>query len=229
MGERLGFKDTLVRPGLLPYQRRSNWYSSSAWTSATTTGQFPFMYIDSRYLNGAQASSLAEAESVPEFLLGGSPAATKPGTKTFPYQASPNSELQTVTQSVDLAAPPDQVWAVVGKFGGMWHPLFASIKLTGEGIGQLRTIETIDGKQIVERLEQMDNARRFYRYTQISGLGVVDYTGVFDLKPKGSGRSVEWRVQFLADNQPTLIVRTIVANLMKAGFEALEKRYGTLR
>jgi Polyketide cyclase / dehydrase and lipid transport/Domain of unknown function (DUF4331) len=161
-----------------------------------------------------------------EFLLGGSPAPTKPGTKTFPYEALPNSELQTVADKVDLAASPDQVWSLVGQFGGMWHPLIASIKLTGDGVGQLRTIKTVDGKQIIERLEAMDNSQRLYRYTNVSGLGVVNYTGTFDLKPKGNGSSVEWQVQFLADNQPTLLVRMIVATLMKTGFEALAKRFG---
>jgi Domain of unknown function (DUF4331)/Polyketide cyclase / dehydrase and lipid transport len=165
-----------------------------------------------------------------EPLQGGSATATKPGTKTFPYEASPNAELQTVADGVDLAASPDQVWPVIGQFGNlMWHPLAASEKLTGAGVGQLRTIETIDGKQIIERLEMSDNSQRLYRYTNVSGLGVVDYTGTFDLKPKGSGSSVEWRVQFLADNQPTLIVKTIVATLMKTGFEALTKRFGALK
>jgi hypothetical protein len=164
-----------------------------------------------------------------EFMQGGATGATKPGTKTFPYEASPNSELQTVAESVDLAAPPDQVWALLGQFGGLWHPLIASIKLTGTGVGQLRTIETIDGKQIIERLEVIDNSQRLYRYTNVSGLGVVDYTGTFDVKPKAGGSSVEWRVQFLADNQPTLIVKTIVATLMKTGFEALAKRFGALK
>jgi hypothetical protein len=164
-----------------------------------------------------------------EFMQGGATSATKPGMKTFPYEASPNTELQTVADSVDLAASPDQVWALIGQFGGMWHPLIASVKLTGKGVGQLRTIETIDGKQIIERLEAEDNSQRLYRYTNVSGLGVVDYTGTFDLKPKGSGSSVEWRVQFLADNQATLIVRTIVATLMKTGFEALTKRFGALK
>jgi hypothetical protein len=164
-----------------------------------------------------------------EPLQGGSPSATKPGTKTFPYQASPNTELQTVQDSVDLAAPSDQVWALVGQFGGMWHPLIATIKLTGQGVGQLRTIETIDGKQIIERLESADNSQRLYRYTNVSGLGVVDYTGTFDVKPKAGGSSVEWRVQFLADNQPTFVVKAIVATLMKTGFEALQKRFGALK
>ncbi len=163
-----------------------------------------------------------------EFLRGGSPSPTKLATKTFPYEASPNKELQAVGDSVDLAAPPDQVWALVGQFGGMWHPLIAKVQLTGEGVGQLRTVETIDGKQIIERLEFVDDAQRLYRYTNVSGLGVVDYTGTFDGKPKGSGTSLEWRVQFLADNQPTLIVRTIVATLMKTGFDSLlQKRFGS--
>ncbi|MGB9433374.1 MAG: SRPBCC family protein, partial [Candidatus Acidiferrum sp.] len=147
-----------------------------------------------------------------------------------PYEASPNTELQTVADSVDLAASPDQVWASIGKFANlMWHPLVASVRLTGTGVGQLRTIELIDGKQVIERLVAVDDSQRLYRYTNVSGLPVMDYTGTLDLKPKRSGSSVEWRVQFLADNQPTLIVRTIVATLLKTGFEALAKRFGALK
>jgi hypothetical protein len=161
-----------------------------------------------------------------EFLQGGATGATQPGRTTFPYEAPPNTQLQTVADSVDLSASPDQVWAVIGQFGGMWHPLIARVQLTGEGVGQLRTIETIDGKQIIERLEAMDNSQRLYRYTNVSGIGAVDYTGTLDVKPKGTGSSVEWRVQYLPDNQPDFIVKTIVSTLLKAGFEGLAKRFG---
>lgn len=161
-----------------------------------------------------------------EFMQGGSTGATQPGRTTFPYQAPPNMQLQTVADVVDLAASPDQVWTVIGQFGGMWHPLIAKVQLTGDGVGQLRTIETIDGKQIIERLETMDNSQRLYRYTNVSGIGAVNYTGTLDVKPKGSGSSVEWRVQYLADGQPDFIVKTIVSTLLKAGFEGLTKRFG---
>ena len=161
-----------------------------------------------------------------EFLQGGATGATQPGRSTFPYEAPPNMQLQTVADTLDVAVSPDQVWAVIGQFGGMWHPLIASIQLTGEGIGQLRTIETIDGKQIIERLEAMDNSQRLYRYTNVSGIGAVDYTGTLDVKPKGNGSSVEWRVQYLANGQPDFIVKTIVSTLLKAGMEGLEKRFG---
>ena len=42
--------------------------------------------------------------------------------------------------------------------------------MTGTGLGQLRMIETIDGKQIVERLEAIDNSARSYRYANIGGI-----------------------------------------------------------
>jgi hypothetical protein len=87
----------------------------------------------------------------------------------------------------------------------------------------------IDGKQIIERLEFMDNSQRLYRYTNVSGIAAVDYTGTLDVRPKGSGGSVAWHVQFLADNQPTIIVTTIVSTLIKAGLEGLKKRFGAMK
>jgi hypothetical protein len=148
------------------------------------------------------------------------------GVNTFPYLASPNTELQTVVQTVDLSAPPAQVWALIGGFGGTWHPLIAKIQLIGTGIGQLRRIETIDGKQIIERLDAVDDSQMSYRYTNISGIPAVDYTGTLGVKPKGTGSSAEWRVQYWADGQPDIVVKTIVTTLLKTGLESLKPRFG---
>jgi Polyketide cyclase / dehydrase and lipid transport len=161
-----------------------------------------------------------------EYLQGGAASATKLGINTFPYLASPNTELQTVFESVELSAAPDKVWALIGPFGGTWHPLIAKVKLTGEGVGQLRTIETIDGKQIIERLESAENSQRRYRYTNVSGIPAVDYTGSLGVNAKGAGSSVEWRVQYWADGQPDIVVKTIVSTLLKTGLESLKKRFG---
>ena len=76
--------------------------------------------------------------------------------------------------------------------GGYWHPLVAKIRLIGTGIGELRVIETIDGKEIIERLDAIDNSSRFYRYTNISGIPASNYTGMLEVKPNGAGGSVEW-------------------------------------
>ena len=161
-----------------------------------------------------------------EYLQGGATGATKPGTKEFPYLASPNTQLQTVLESVEVSASADKVWALIGAFGGTWHPLIAKIRVTGSGIGQLRTIETIDGKQIIERLDEIDESHKTYRYTMMSGVPAANYTGWLDVRPKGTGSSVEWRVQYWADGQPDFIVKTIVTTLLKTGLATLKTRFG---
>jgi hypothetical protein len=161
-----------------------------------------------------------------EFLQGGATGATKPGMKVFPYFATPNTELQTVAESVELAATPDEVWSLIGQFGGPWHPLNARVRLTGTGIGQLRTIQTLDGQQIVERLEAIDDAKRFLRYTNIAGMAVSRYTGTLEVKPKGSGCVADWRAQFLAADKTDRAVKVMVSTLFKTGLESLKSRFG---
>jgi hypothetical protein len=109
----------------------------------------------------------------------------------------------------------------------MWHPLIAHIDTAGTGIGQVRTIETVDGKRIVERLESMDPGQRSYGYSLISGIPAADYTGMLDVKPHGTGCSVQWRIQYWADGQPDAVVKAIVTTLEKVGLEGLKARFGS--
>jgi hypothetical protein len=160
-----------------------------------------------------------------EHLRSGTTRATKPGTKNFPYLATPNTELQSVTDRIDLDAAPDKVWAIIGDFGGSWHPLIANIKLIGTGIGQLRVIDTIDGKQIIERLDAIDDSARFYRYTSISGIPASDYAARLEVKPNGAGSSVEWGAQYLPKGQGDVVARSIISTLFKTGLESLKSRF----
>lgn len=160
-----------------------------------------------------------------ELLEGGTTKATKPGTRNFPYLAAPNLDVQTVVETIDVGATPDKVWELIGQFGGYWHPLIAEIRLTGTGPGQLRTIETVDSKQIIERLDAIDNSGRFYRYTNIAGLPVANYAGILSVKPNGAGSSVEWRAQYLPNGQGSLAVKIMVSTLFKVGLDSLKSRF----
>jgi len=160
-----------------------------------------------------------------EFLQGGATGATKPGMNAFPYFATPNTELQAVAGSVELAATPDEVWAVAGRFSLDWHPLIAAVKLVGEGIGQLRRLETIVGKEVVERLEAMDDAKRCYRYALVAGVSASRYAGTIEVKPTADGCVVSWRVEFRASDRPDIAVRTQVSGLVKSGLENLKARF----
>jgi hypothetical protein len=164
-----------------------------------------------------------------EPLQGGATKATKPGIKTFPYFATPNTELQSVVERIDLKAAPDQVWSLIGQFGGDWHPLIADIKVIGTGIGELRVLESVDGRQIIDRLDALDNSARSYRYSNVSGIPASNYMGTLEVKPSGNGSSVEWRAEYLADGQGDLLVRTIISTLFKAGLDSLKPRFGAAK
>ena len=164
-----------------------------------------------------------------EFLQGGATGATKPGMKMFPYFSTPNTELQTVAESVELATAPETVWSLIGQFNLDWHPLVARVSLTGTGIGQLRTIRTRDGKEIVERLDNIDQAKRVYRYSLVAGVPASHYTGTIEVKPKNSGCVADWRVQYVGDNRPDIVVRTQVSTLINTGLGSLKARFGVAK
>ena len=161
-----------------------------------------------------------------EFLQGGATGATKPGMNVFPYLATPNRELQAVSESVELAAAPDDVWSLIGQFGGTWHPGLARVRLTGTGIGQLRTIEMLDGQTIIERLEAIDDAKRVFCYANVAGMPVSHYAGELKVQAKGRGCIVEWRAQFLASNRSDRATKSLVSTLFNTGLASLKARFG---
>jgi Domain of unknown function (DUF4331)/Polyketide cyclase / dehydrase and lipid transport len=161
------------------------------------------------------------------FQQSGAKGATQPGGKTFPYVRTPNRRLLTVSQTVDLSASPDSVWAVINQFDATWHPLVGSLQTTGAGVGKLRRIQTVDGKIIVERLEEIDNAKRSLRYSMVSGIPAADYEGTLQVQPEGGGSAVTWRVNYRLEGQPDLVVRTIVSTLLKTGLDSLKLHFGS--
>jgi len=161
-----------------------------------------------------------------EFLQGGATGATKPGMQTFPYLATPNTEVQTVAASVELRATPEEVWSAIGQFGSAWHPLVARVAVAGTGVGQLRVLENVDGTKLVERLDEVDQARRLYRYTNVAGIAAGHCTGTLEVKADGGGSVVDWRVHYLADMQPDIAVRTHLSTLLKTGLQGLKVRFG---
>jgi hypothetical protein len=160
-----------------------------------------------------------------EVLVGGALQATKPGTQAFPYFAAPNAEIQTATRSVELAASPGAVWSLIGQFNLLWHPHVTDAHLIGTGIGQLRRLETSDGRAIIERLDDVDDAKRSYRYSLVAGVPATHYIGTIDVRPHGSGCIAEWRVDFMGDGQPDIVVRGMVEGLLASGLGSLPARF----
>jgi hypothetical protein len=159
-------------------------------------------------------------------LQGGATGPTQWSTRTFPYAAPPNMQMIMQSQAADVGAPADRVWDLIKQFDRNWHPLFVDIGVTGTGIGQLRTLTSVDGTKMIERLEELDDERRTLRYSLISGIPAAGLSGILEVQVKDPNSTVNWRVKYRPDGQPELAVKTIVGGLLKAGLAGLSARFG---
>lgn len=101
-----------------------------------------------------------------------------------------------VEVTVTIPRDADSLWREIGSFQGVgdWHPLLARVDGEGEQPGALRTAETGEGQQQVERLQATEP--RAYRYAMESTpLPVTDY--VANLRVQGAGADTS-RVVWIA-------------------------------
>lgn len=113
---------------------------------------------------------------------------------------------QKVTQTIDIARTPEQVWAIVGDFDSIarWHPAVASSPADkGNAIGSKRTLtlKAPGDPSFDEELVKYDGAARTYSYriekVDPKVLPVNNYVAWFEVAPNaGGGTTVEWRAAF---------------------------------
>ena len=109
---------------------------------------------------------------------------------------------QKVIESIDIDAPADKVWALVGDFAEgwpKWHPAIeASSADNGNAVGSMRRLTIKGGKFLVERLDLYDPATMTLKYVIRSGdaLPVTNYSSMVTVRADGNKTHVEWRGAF---------------------------------
>ena len=116
---------------------------------------------------------------------------------------------------------------MIGQFGGDWHPLVARVRVDRHR-NRSAPHDRNARRQGNRRTPRGDRQREavLIATRNIAGIPASHYTGMLEVKPKGSGSVAEWRVQFLANGQPDIVVKTIVSTLLKTGLESLKTRFG---
>ncbi|HEX6141182.1 MAG TPA: SRPBCC family protein [Geminicoccaceae bacterium] len=144
--------------------------------------------------------------------------------------AAPAGALE-VQRSVEVAAPPDEVWAAIGEVCAIadWHPVIASCLPEEEGDSLYRVLETEDGGILREHMIEIDDAAHSYTYSILEGpLPVQGYRSTLSVTPGAEeGRSVIlWQSDFTALDVPDEEAAAIIAGIYDAGLEALAARFG---
>ncbi|MDD3650553.1 SRPBCC family protein [Immundisolibacter sp.] len=125
-----------------------------------------------------------------------------------------------VTETIDIAAAPDDAWALVGDFAGLvaWFPAVADSVVEGSGIGAVRHLTMPDGNRLTERQEARDDAGRSYEYVATAGaLPCTDYRSRIAVTPTGSGSRITWTATFKPIADAPVNAVDFIAEVYRAG------------
>ena len=139
-----------------------------------------------------------------------------------------------VDLKTELAASPDDVWKIVGGFGGVggvdWLAAVLEVSVEGEGVGAIRTF-TIAGEEggaITERLDALDDEVRSLTYTILeSPLPIDNYTATMAVSVNDDGKTeFRWSSSFTAKGVSDDEAQIFVEHFYMGGFNDLKKALG---
>jgi carbon monoxide dehydrogenase subunit G len=98
---------------------------------------------------------------------------------------------------VEIACTPDDVWTLIGDFGGLgdWMPGIDSCELDGD----VRKLQTM-GMEIHERLVSHDDTSRTTSYTIVqSPMPIEHHLATISVEPAGEGALLTWTYEVKPD------------------------------
>ncbi len=123
------------------------------------------------------------------------------------------------TLTIDVDAPPDVAWSVVGDVAAVpkWFAKYVECSIDGD----IRTLRSAEGAELVERLLERDDAARTYAYTVIAGPPLKSHWASFSVTPSDGGSTIVWhtRAEFLDESIDT---EDRLAAGQRAGLERLK-------
>ena len=138
--------------------------------------------------------------------------------------------MAQASAAIDIPAPPDQVWQLIGGFGSLpdWLPYIARSELS-EG-GRVRRLANPGGDTIVERLVAFDHAARSYSYSILQApFPVTDYVSTLRVRETdgGTGSRVEWSGRFTPKGVSDQEACQLFQGIYEDGLKALAARFAT--
>ncbi|MFV3370824.1 SRPBCC family protein [Pseudomonas sp. NY15435] len=135
--------------------------------------------------------------------------------------------MAKATAFIDLNSDIDQVWQLIGGFDSLpdWLPFIPQSALS-EG-GRVRTLKSVAGETIIERLLDFNEAERSYSYTILQGPAPVrDYQSTLRVLPgaEAEGVRVEWFGSFTPEGISDAEASALFTGIYVDGLAALKQK-----
>jgi hypothetical protein len=124
--------------------------------------------------------------------------------------------------TVKSSMPPDTVWKKIGDFCGIksWIPAVSGCVISPDG--KQRTVSLKGGGEVVERLDNWDDAKRSYTYSILSGpLPVSDYRSTLSVLPDGKGSALNWHSTYQAKGTSDTEAQQLIDGIYQDGAKSL--------
>ncbi len=123
------------------------------------------------------------------------------------------------TLTIDVDAPPDVTWLVVGDVTAVpkWFAKYVECNVDGD----IRTLRSAEGAEVLERLLERDDLARTYAYTVTAGPPLRSHRASFTVVPREGGSTIVWhtRAEFLDES---IDAEDRLAAGQRAGLERLK-------
>lgn len=123
--------------------------------------------------------------------------------------------------AVDVAAPPERVWALAGDPGrvGEWFAPITACEMDGD----IRRVTMASGATLVERITGPDDAARTYSYAVLEGIpGLTSHLATIRVDEAPGGARVSWR-QTATSDDPGYDIESRLRGAMTAALERLKE------
>ena len=140
--------------------------------------------------------------------------------------APPGLALE-VRQTVEVAAPPEEVWQQIGDFCAIadWHPAVGQCARSDQNGVAMRTLTTVDGGVLVEKRVQYSDEGMSYTYELVEGpWPVTDYVATLAVMAGASGSLITWSGEFAAAGAPDDQAIEVISGIYRTGLAALKDR-----
>lgn len=126
-----------------------------------------------------------------------------------------------------IGVPSDKAWAAIRGVGGLdrWFPVISTCHVEGDGVGAIRILGLAQGGEMRDRIEEIDDAARRFRYLRIHyPFPAGFYMGTVVVQDTGSGKSeVTWTVEIEVDAEVHDELVAFIGAALSDGIAGLEQ------
>lgn len=133
--------------------------------------------------------------------------------------------IEYVNVTKTLSAGSDKVWSAIRGIGGLerWFPIIATCRVNGAGVGAIRIMTLNDGAEIKDRIDEINDTARRFRYTRTeSPFPVNRYLGTVEVRDDNCKTTLSWTLELDISPEVRDELTSLLTGALSDGIDGLE-------